>query len=703
VRRREKNRRKKPLATRSFRLMALQLLSVALLLLCPQTLSSVAVDSANPAAFRDKSFPQHDTHMSTEAAAAAAAAAAAGELDLSHSHMGPCLVSELVTQLCDTNIPSALSLQECSLGDDGAEQVVASPLISNPDGISTLSLRHNHITAAGARAIFTHLRTAADRLSELVLDYNPISDAGVQPLPALLKDSNNGQLESLSLRYCGITSAGCRSISSALTKAQVKGADRGVRHLSLAGNAIGDAGAKAIAAALKLNVSLEELDLTGCSIGAEGCSAIAEALLSNTHLKHLVLDYNNIGSEGAAALAVLLSDSSPSHLERLDLSNTHIGTAGACALASGFSCIRSRGRRTRDTATAAAAAAVGKRSSSSSSSSSSSTAKHSVTALDLSGNGIGCEGCSALAAAIAKNCPLVELDLSGNPLLTTAAAQKASSSAGSSKTSASALSKQAATKVVSSFNKLYAALVDDGYKAELQQPGGSGVLALARALRQNTLLRRLGLAHTGIDKRIARRLTADIALNSGTLRWLDVSSNAALTKREIDSIRQSLDPAHKRAAQESVRLDRTTTSTTAAGATDSVSTSTALVDADGVVITEVAVKERVPRKRRRSSTGVTGVFTEPVIETDESSSSVSVDSSSASSDSSTDDTIEVHAADADAAANDSSSDEERGSAANAYVSDSGADSGSSEYDSEAAMRSDAAVHGGSANEYDDEW
>jgi Ran GTPase-activating protein (RanGAP) involved in mRNA processing and transport len=662
--------------------MALQLLSVALLLLCPQTLGSVAVGSAISAAIHD-SRNSHDAHVPTEAAAAAAAAAA--ELDLSHSHMGPSLVGELVTRLCESNVPSALSLQECSLGDDGAEQIIASALISNPDGISTLSLRHNHITAAGARAIFTHLRTAADRLSELVLDYNPIGDAGVQPLPALLKDSSNGQLESLSLRYCGITSAGCRSISSALTKAQVKGADRGVRHLSLAGNAIGDAGAKAIAAALKLNVSLEELDLTGCSIGAEGCSAIAEALLSNTNLRHLVLDYNNIGSAGAAALAVLLSDSSPSHLERLDLSNTHIGTAGACALASGFSCIRSRGRRTRDTA---AAAASSKRSSSSS-----------VTAVDLSGNSIGCEGCSALAAAIAKNCPLTELDLSGNPLLTTAAAQKASSSTSSSKTSASALSKQAAGKVVSSFNKLYAALVDDGYKAELQQPGGSGVLALARALRQNTLLRRLGLAHTGIDKRTARRLTADIALNSGTLQWLDVSSNAALTKREIDSIRQSLDPAHKRAAQASVRLD-TTTATATSTSSSATSSSTALVGADGVVITEVAVKERVPRKRRRSSTDVTGVFTEPVIETEESSS-VS-ETSSSSGDSSTDDAVEVHAADA-ASGDDSSSDEERCSAATAYVSDSGADDDSSEYDSETAMRSDTAVHGSSANEYDDEW
>eukprot|EP00953_Heterococcus_sp_UTEX-ZZ885_P028217 15058-Heterococcus_DN1.PRE.3 len=647
------------------------------------TLGSAASGSAIPAAIHESGNSQHDAHVPTEAAAAA-------ELDLSHSHMGPSLVSGLITRLCDTNIPSALSLQECSLGDDGAEQIIASALISNPDGISTLSLRHNHITAAGARAIFTHLRTAADRLSELVLDYNPIGDAGVQPLPALLKDSSNGQLESLSLRYCGITSAGCRSISSALTKAQVKGSDRGVRHLSLAGNAIGDAGAKAIAAALKLNVSLEELDLTGCSIGAEGCSAIAEALLSNTNLKHLILDYNNIGSAGAAALAVLLSDSSPSHLERLDLSNTHIGTAGACALASGFSCIRSRGRRTRDTATAAAAAASSKRSSGSSS----------VTALDLSGNSIGCEGCSALAAAIAKNCPLTELDLSGNPLLTTAAAQKASSStSSSSKTSASALSKQAAGKVVSSFNKLYAALVDDGYKAELQQPGGSGVLALARALRQNTLLRKLGLAHTGIDKRIARRLTADIALNSGTLQWLDVSCNAALTKREIDSIRQSLDPAHKRAAQASVRLD-TTTATATSTSSSATSSSTALIGADGVVITEVALKERVPRKRRRSSTGVTGVFTEPVIETEESST-VS-ETSSSSGDSSTDDAVELHAADA-ASGNDSSSDEERGSAATAYVSDSGADDSSSAYDSETAMRSDAAVHGSSANEYDDEW
>lgn len=72
------------------------------------------------------------------------------------------------------------------------------------------------VTAAGVRALLESLRLSddsGDRLSCLELDFNPLGDAGAQPLPAYLKERasrGGGGLEELSLRFCDIGPAGCR-------------------------------------------------------------------------------------------------------------------------------------------------------------------------------------------------------------------------------------------------------------------------------------------------------------------------------------------------------------------------------------------------------------------------------------------------------------------------------------------------------------
>lgn len=72
------------------------------------------------------------------------------------------------------------------------------------------------VTAVGVRALMESLRlsdASGDRLSCLELDFNPLGDAGAQPLPAYLKERatrGGGGLEELSLRFCGIGPAGCR-------------------------------------------------------------------------------------------------------------------------------------------------------------------------------------------------------------------------------------------------------------------------------------------------------------------------------------------------------------------------------------------------------------------------------------------------------------------------------------------------------------
>jgi hypothetical protein len=85
--------------------------------------------------------------------------------------------------------------------------------------------------------------------------------------------------------------------------------------LGLAGNEIGDEGAKAIAEALKVNPVLTELNLWNNSIGPEGAKAIAEALKVNPVLTKLNLEVNNLGEAGEKAVRDAVKDRSGFVLE----------------------------------------------------------------------------------------------------------------------------------------------------------------------------------------------------------------------------------------------------------------------------------------------------------------------------------------------------------------------------------------------------
>ena len=123
--------------------------------------------------------------------------------------------------------------------------------------------------------------------------------------------------------------AGCHSTQKGLTVFSRYGGCRRIGH------PIGDAGATALAEALKSNSTLKALRLDSNDIGYEGAMAMAmamaEALKTNSTLKEIRLDFNNIGDEGAAALAETLKRNSTLH--RLCLTNNNIGDEGAIALA----------------------------------------------------------------------------------------------------------------------------------------------------------------------------------------------------------------------------------------------------------------------------------------------------------------------------------------------------------------------------------
>ncbi|KAJ3293813.1 Leucine-rich repeat-containing protein 71 [Borealophlyctis nickersoniae] len=81
-----------------------------------------------------------------------------------------------------------------------------------------------------------------------------------------------------------------------------------LKSLSLRANNITDAGAKALAAALKTNRVLTSLSLWDNRVGKEGAEAVAEALRVNATLGCLSLGRNSVGDEGAVAFAKVLSN-----------------------------------------------------------------------------------------------------------------------------------------------------------------------------------------------------------------------------------------------------------------------------------------------------------------------------------------------------------------------------------------------------------
>ena len=103
--------------------------------------------------------------------------------------------------------------------------------------------------------------------------------------------------------------------------------------LGLGSNAIGEAGAVAVANALKDKPKLSHVDLGSNAIGEAGAVAVADALKDNKpELSSLELGANAIGEAGAVALADALKDNKP-ELSVLRFGGKAIGEAGAVALA----------------------------------------------------------------------------------------------------------------------------------------------------------------------------------------------------------------------------------------------------------------------------------------------------------------------------------------------------------------------------------
>lgn len=175
-------------------------------------------------------------------------------------------------------------------------------------------------------------------LNKLVLDENGFGvEGGVAICEALMTppqgmDERQG-LRVLSMANCGLEAKGAAAVGRVLATRHCT-----LTNLSIGFNRIHLEGAKAIAEALTVNVSLLSLNLHYNSLGDLGSSAIMAALASNkrSKLASLCFSSNEITPNGACEIAHAFATDSVPKLTEFDLSYNQLGMVGGMALVDAF-------------------------------------------------------------------------------------------------------------------------------------------------------------------------------------------------------------------------------------------------------------------------------------------------------------------------------------------------------------------------------
>lgn len=175
-------------------------------------------------------------------------------------------------------------------------------------------------------------------LTELSLQGNQITDAGVEALCLALHGGGNGspcpRLTRLSLASNQCGPAGVRALADMLCT----GAVPHLAHLRLGRNQIGAEGAVSLATGLvESKTPLCALSLHNNALGAEGVRALAAAFECLPTLDEVVLGHNSAGDEGALALADALRGRK---LARIDFRDNGLNPDAVAALSAAVEGVR---------------------------------------------------------------------------------------------------------------------------------------------------------------------------------------------------------------------------------------------------------------------------------------------------------------------------------------------------------------------------
>uniref|UniRef100_A0A803T7B5 NACHT domain-containing protein n=2 Tax=Anolis carolinensis TaxID=28377 RepID=A0A803T7B5_ANOCA len=242
-----------------------------------------------------------------------------------------------------------ISLAENQIGNKGAKALARSLMVNR--SLVALDLRSNSIGPKGAKAIADALK-----INQSLLSLNwpmPNIETDRDLLVLLLHAYSRSPLFLFRLQKNSIGPQGSKKIAEALKK------NWSLKELLLQENAIGDEGIVALALALRVNSTLtifpfaplawggffplfehrtnsayldsfffvSDLSLRGNAIGLAGAKAMAGALKVNGTLRRLNLQENLLGMDGAICIATALTRSHS--LTYINLQGNRIGESGA--------------------------------------------------------------------------------------------------------------------------------------------------------------------------------------------------------------------------------------------------------------------------------------------------------------------------------------------------------------------------------------
>jgi len=295
------------------------------------------------------------------------ASAASARIDLSHQHhLGMDKIARSVAAVVvggEEGDSISVDVSATILGDHGISKVLQS--IEEKVGEKScgrqidLEARSNRITGVGATLVFNKILDMTKPTNDTNaegLPYIESLDMSLNDLETPDRSQQRNLVKSLEalveggvcpstlrLDCCGLGPAACRSIGKGLLNSannanKESPQRRSLRSLYLGSNAaVGDAGAAALAAALRTSPQsseplLEVLDLSACGISDAGCEALALAIRDNPGcVRKLDLSNNRITDDGCVSLALAASGTA---LADIDLSNNKdITDRGAAALA----------------------------------------------------------------------------------------------------------------------------------------------------------------------------------------------------------------------------------------------------------------------------------------------------------------------------------------------------------------------------------
>nr|KAF6267981.1 ribonuclease/angiogenin inhibitor 1 [Pipistrellus kuhlii] len=217
-----------------------------------------------------------------------------------------------------------LGVSNNDIGEAGA-RMLCRGLADSTCPLESLRLESCGLTAANC-ADLSAIVAAKPSLSELQLGNNKLGDAGIAALcPGLL--SPGSRLKTLWLWECDFTASACKDLC------RVLGAKESLRELSVAGNAVGDEGARLLCESLRdPSCRLESLWIKSCSLTAACCQHVSAMLAQNRSLQELQMSSNNLGDAGMEELCQGLSQPGTT-LRVLSVGDCEVTDQGCTSLA----------------------------------------------------------------------------------------------------------------------------------------------------------------------------------------------------------------------------------------------------------------------------------------------------------------------------------------------------------------------------------